>query len=461
VSASVLVVDDDASMCETLQVGLEPRGFDVRWTTSPQEAADLMHSGAFEAVVTDLNMRGMNGIQLCERIAADRPDLPVIVITAFGSLDTAVAAIRAGAYDFITKPLELEALILALDRALTHGRLRVFFKSMREQLSDASAGIQFEELTGASPAMRRVHEMIERIGDSDASVLITGESGTGKEVVARALHRRGRRKSGPFVAINCAALPETLLESELFGHARGAFTDARAARSRLFVQASGGTLFLDEIGEMPLALQPKLLRALQERRVRPLGGEGETPFDVRLVTATNRDLETAVHEGRFREDLYFRVNVIHVPLPPLRARGGDILLLAQRFLGEYAARSGKQMTGLSPQAAERLLAYAWPGNVRELENCIERAVALAQHDLVLPDDLPEKIRAYRRSHVLVASDDPAELVPLEEVERRYILRVMEAVGGNKSQAAQVLGLGRKTLYRKLEAYGEHERGGEE
>jgi two-component system response regulator HydG len=275
--------------------------------------------------------------------------------------------------------------------------------------------------------------------------------------VARALHRRGRRKDGPFVAINCAALPETLLESELFGHERGAFTDARAARSGLFVQASGGTLFLDEIGEMPLALQPKLLRALQERAVRPLGGEREVPFDVRLVTATNRDLETAVHDGRFREDLFFRVNVIHVPLPPLRARGGDILLIAQRFVNEYAARSGKAVTGLSPQAAERLLAYAWPGNVRELENCIERAIALAQHDKILPDDLPEKIRDYRRSHVLVASDDPAELVPLEEVERRYILRVLEAVGGNKSQAAQVLGLGRKTLYRKLEEYGEHAR----
>jgi len=455
VTTSVLVVDDDASMCETLQVGLEPRGFTVRWTTSPAEALDLLAGGSFEAVATDLNMRGMSGIELCERIAANRPDLPVIVITAFGSLDTAIAAIRAGAYDFITKPFELEALILALERALTHSRLRAEVKRLREQLSDA--GNRYEDLVGASPAMRRVHEMIERILDSDASVLITGESGTGKEVVARALHHHGRRQHGPFVAINCAALPETLLESELFGHARGAFTDARAARNGLFVQANGGTLFLDEIAEMPLALQPKLLRALQERKVRPLGGEGEIPFDVRLVTATNRDLETAVHEGRFREDLYFRVNVIHVPLPPLRARGGDILLLAQRFLSDYGARSGKQVTGLSPQAAERLLAYAWPGNVRELENCVERAIALAQHDLVLPDDLPEKIRAYRRSHVLVASDDPAELVPLEEVERRYILRVMEVVGGNKSQAAQVLGLGRKTLYRKLETYGEHAR----
>ncbi|MEW6271073.1 MAG: sigma-54 dependent transcriptional regulator, partial [Thermodesulfobacteriota bacterium] len=429
---NVLVVDDDASMCETLAVGLEPRGYAVRWTTSPADALDLLAAGAFEAVVTDLNMRGMSGIELCARIAADRPDLPVIVITAFGSLDTAVGAIRAGAYDFITKPLELEVLVLALERAIALRRLREEVRRLREA-RDAASGDG--ELVGASPAMRRVHELLERIVDSDASVLITGESGTGKEVVARSLHRRGRRSRGPFVAINCAALPETLLESELFGHARGAFTDARAARTGLFVQANGGTLFLDEIAELPLALQPKLLRALQERVVRPLGGDTEIPFDVRLVTATNRDLETAVHEGRFREDLYFRVNVIHVPLPPRRARGGDILLLAQRFVADYGARSGKQVTGLSPQAAERLLAYAWPGNVRELENCIERAIALAQHDQVLPDDLPEKVRDYRRSHVLVASDDPAELVPLEEVERRYILRVMEAVGGNKSQAA--------------------------
>ncbi|HEY8518098.1 MAG TPA: sigma-54 dependent transcriptional regulator [Candidatus Binatia bacterium] len=451
---SILIVDDDASMCETLAVGLEPRGYEVRWTTSALEALDLLAGCAFDAVVTDLNMRGMNGIELCSRIAADRPDVPVIVITAFGSLDTAVGAIRAGAYDFITKPLELEALVLALERAIALRRLREEVRRLREA-RDAAYGDG--ELIGASPAMRRVHELIDRIVDSDASVLITGESGTGKEVVARSLHRRGRRSRGPFVAINCAALPETLLESELFGHVRGAFTDARASRTGLFVQANGGTLFLDEIAELPLSLQPKLLRALQERVVRPLGGDTEIPFDVRLITATNRDLETAVHEGRFREDLYFRVNVIHIPLPPLRARGGDILLLAQRFIKEYGARAGKNVTGLSPQAAERLLAYSWPGNVRELENCIERAIALAQHDKILPDDLPEKVRDYRRSHVLVASDDPAELVPLEEVERRYILRVMEAVGGNKSQAAQILGLGRKTLYRKLEAYGAHER----
>jgi two-component system response regulator HydG len=244
-----------------------------------------------------------------------------------------------------------------------------------------------------------------------------------------------------------------LLESELFGHARGAFTDARTARTGLFVDAHGGTLLLDELGDLPLALQPKLLRALQERVVRPVGGSEEVPFDVRLIATTHRDLETAVEEGRFREDLYFRINVIHIAIPPLRARGTDVLLLAQHFLAHYTAQTEKRVTGLSPAAAERLMGYGWPGNVRELRNCIERAVALTQYEQIVVDDLPEKIQAYRRSHVLVASDDPQELVSLEEVERRYVSRVMEAVGGNKTLAAQVLGIGRKTLYRKLEQFG--------
>jgi len=252
--------------------------------------------------------------------------------------------------------------------------------------------------------------------------------------------------------VNCAALPEPLLESELFGHVRGAFTDAHATRKGLLLQASSGTLFLDEIGELPLALQPKFLRALQTRAVRPVGGNEEVPFDVRLIVATNRDLEAAVEEHRFREDLYFRVNVVPVEVPPLRARGGDVLLLAQHFIERYAAQAGKRVAGIAPECAERLLAYGWPGNVRELENCIERAIALTRQETIGADDLPEKIRDFRRSHVLVTSDDPSELPPLEEVERRYIVRVVEAVGGSKTIAARVLGLGRKTLYRKLEQY---------
>jgi two-component system response regulator HydG len=248
-------------------------------------------------------------------------------------------------------------------------------------------------------------------------------------------------------------MPETLLENELFGHARGAFTDAREARSGLFVQARGGTLFLDEVGDMPLTLQPKILRVLQERTVRPLGSSAEVPVDVRVVAATNRDLEGAIEERRFREDLYFRLNVINVPLPPLRSRAGDVLPLAQHYLSVYASRASKAMKGIAPAAAEKLSAYAWPGNVRELQNCIERAVALARFDEVVVDDLPEKIRSYRSSHVLVAADDPAELVPMEEVERRYVARVLEAVAGNKAAAARILGIERKTLYRKLERWG--------
>jgi DNA-binding NtrC family response regulator len=290
------------------------------------------------------------------------------------------------------------------------------------------------------------------VADSQASVLVTGESGTGKEVVARLLHQKGPRADHPFIALNCAAMPEHLIESELFGHVKGAFTDARTDKPGLLVQAHQGTLFLDEIGDMPLSLQPKLLRVLEERKVRPVGGGKELPFDVRLVSATHRDLEDAIVQGQFREDLYFRLNVIQIAMPPLRARGNDVLLLAQSFVNAFAEQTGKAVTGLSPEAAERLSSYAWPGNVRELRNAIERAVALTQHENLTVDDLPERIRAYKVSHVLVASQDPEELVNLAEVEKRYIARVLGAVGGNKSTAARILGIDRTTLYKKLAQY---------
>jgi two-component system response regulator HydG len=450
VSGRILVVDDEPDMCAAIADGLGPRGFEVRCETSAEAALLTLGDAEVDVVLTDINMRGMDGLALCERIVASRPDVPVVVITAFGSLETAIAAIRAGAYDFITKPVKMDPLAVTLARAVQHRSLREEVKRLRELVGEPE---RFEDMVGDSPAMRQVRQLLGRVVDSDASVLVTGESGTGKEVVAKVLHRSGRRKSGPLVAINCAAMPEQLLESELFGHVRGAFTDARTARTGLFVQANGGTLLLDEIGDLPLALQPKLLRALQERVVRPIGGSEEIPFDVRLVATTNRDLESAVEEERFREDLFFRVNVIHVEMPPLRSRGSDVLLLAQHFLAHHAGKAGKRVSGLSPEAAERLLAYSWPGNVRELQNAMERAVALAQYDQVTVDDLPEKIRAYRPSHVLIAADDPSELVPLEEAERRYILRVVETVGGNKTLAARVLGIGRKTLYRKLQQYG--------
>jgi two-component system response regulator HydG len=447
----VLLVDDDQALCETLQAGLGRRDFEVSWRTSGEEALTLLDHGDFDVVVTDLHMGHPDGIAFCQRVVERRPDIPVIVLTAFGSFDTAVLAIRAGAYDFISKPVQIDVLSIALRRASQHKALHEEVKRLR-----SAAGVlpsDSSELLGTSPAMHRVHDVIARVADSDASVLITGESGTGKEVVARVLHKTGRRREGRFVAVNCAALPEPLLESELFGHVRGAFTDAKEAHTGLFAQASGGTIFLDEIGDMPLGLQPKILRALQERTVRPLGASSEVPVDVRVIAATNRDLESAIEERRFREDLFFRLNVIHLELPPLRARGGDVLILAQHWIAKTAAREKKSILGVSPSAAEKLVAYSWPGNVRELQNCIEHAVALARYEQITSEDLPDKIKNYESSHVLVVGHDPSELVPMEEVERRYILRVLQAVAGNKTAAARVLGIERKTLYRKLERYG--------
>lgn len=447
----VLIVDDDRSICEWLDAGLQRRGFEVSFRTSADEAIALVRVEDFDVVVTDLNMANMSGTELCGRLADIRPDVPAVVITAFGSLETAIEAMRAGAYDFITKPFEIDALVLTLERAVAHRKLREEVVRLRRVVSDAH---RFEEILGGSAAMKAVYDLIERVAETDASVLITGESGTGKELVARALHKRSRRSAGPFVAINCAAMPENLLESELFGHVRGAFTDAKTNRTGLFVEAHGGTLFLDEIAELGLGLQPKLLRALQERRVRPVGGGGgEVDFDARIIAATNRDLETAVEEKRFREDLFYRINVIHLALPPLRARGNDVLLLAQHFVQRFADQFNKRVVGLSPGAAEKLLGYAWPGNVRELQNAIERAVALCRLDEIVVDDLPDKIRDFRSSHVLVAAQDPSELLSLEEVERRYILRALETLGGNRTLTAHKLGLDRKTLYRKLQRYG--------
>ena len=446
----VLIVDDEQSMCELVDTALSKRGYATAWRTIPDEALNLLSSDDFDVVLTDLNMRSMNGLELCERIVSSRPDVPVVVVTAFGSMETAIGAIRAGAYDFVTKPVEMDALALVVDRAVQHRTLKEEVKRLREAVDGKSPPVG---MIGQSPAMRRVYELIERVADSEANVLITGESGTGKELVARALHGRSGRHEGPFVAVNCAAVPETLLESELFGHAKGAFTDARQARTGLFIQANAGTLFLDEVAEMPLGMQPKLLRALQERKVRPVGGNTELPFDARLVTATNRDLETEVADRRFREDLYYRINVVRIEVPPLRARGNDILLLAQFFIERGGSRSGKNVVGLVSSAAEKLLSYDWPGNVRELENCMERAVALTRYDQITVEDLPEKVRNYQSSHVVVASDDPSELLPMQEVERRYIQRVLKSVSNNKTQAAKVLGFDRRTLYRKLDRYG--------
>ena len=445
-----LIVDDEPAECELVRDALAHAGFEAHSAQTPARALELLATRPFDVVLTDLNMPTMSGTDLCRRITETVPHVPVVLVTAFGSIDSAVDAMRAGAYDFLTKPFDVDAVALVLRRAVEHRALRCEVDALRRVVDTSQ---RYGGLLGTSQAMRDIYGVIERIADNDAPVLITGESGTGKEMVAREIHSRGRQSKGRFVAVNCAAMPEALLETELFGHVRGAFTDARERREGLLVTANGGTLLLDEIGDMPLGLQPKLLRALQERVVRPVGATEEVPFEARIIAATNRDLETAIEAGRFREDLFYRINVIQLELPPLRARGGDALALAQNFLGEAAVRNGKPVPGLTPEAAERLLAYDWPGNVRELRNCMERVVALMRGERVGVEDLPPKVRDYRSGHVLIAGDHPHELQPLEEVERRYILRVVEACKGNKSQAARVLGIGRKTLYRRLVSFG--------
>jgi two-component system response regulator HydG len=444
----ILVVDDDQNMCELLEADLSRRGFQISCFTSANEAFHALQEKEFDTVLTDLQMPGMDGLDLCNRIVLNRPDVPVIVITAFGSMETAIKAMRAGAYDFVTKPVEMDILALALERAVKQHSLEVQVKTLSKVVETAK---KYDELIGASRSMQNIYHQLSRIANAESTVLITGESGTGKELVARALHRQSSRSAGQFIAVNCAALTDTLLESELFGHTRGAFTDARSARKGLFLQAEGGTLLLDEIGDFPLSLQPKLLRALEERSLRPVGSDTEIPFDVRVISTTNRDLEYAVEEKLFREDLFFRINVIQIDLPPLRERGTDILLLAQHFIEQFATRTDKRVSGISNAAAEKLLDYAWPGNVRELRNAMERAVALTQYENLVVEDLPEKIRSYCGTEMIIGSN-ASELVSMEETERRYILHVLKAVGGNKAHAARVLGFDRKTLYRKLQCY---------
>ena len=446
----VLIVDDDQSMAETLTKAMTRRGFAVTWRTSGVEALKLLDEQDFDVVVTDLHMEGMNGFALCERIAANRPDVPVVMITAFGSLDSAVGAIRVGAYDFITKPFDVETLRLTLSRAVQHRRLGEEVTRLRQAVSEVRG---LDQMIGSSVSIQKVKDLIDRVADADAAVLIIGESGTGKELVAHAIHQRSRNSTGPFVAINCAAIPEALLESELFGHVKGAFTDARAPRQGLFLKANGGTLFLDEIGEMPIGMQPKLLRALQERTVRPVGGDVEIPYEARIITASNRDLDVEVTERRFREDLFYRINVLRIDVPALRARGNDVLFLAQYFVAQFSRQTKKNVVGLSPPVAEKLMAYTWPGNVRELQNCIERSVAFTRFEELTVDDLPEKIRDYKSTDLTIPGVGALEILTMDEVERRYITRVLKQLDGNKTSAAEMLGLDRRTLYRKLERWG--------
>ena len=441
----ILVVDDDPDVRDLIAARLGKAGYVAEITSSAAQALDVLAGELqFAAVLTDICMEEMDGLCLCERISLNRPELPVIVMTAHSSVDVAVSALRVKAFDFLQKPFDAAGLLRAIEAAVRHGATRESLRTLALRPPRESA---CSAMIGASAAFVELLDLTARVAPMDTTVLVVGESGTGKELVARRLHDGNRRaESGEFVAINCAALPENLLEAELFGHAKGAFTDARSERSGLFEQARGGTLFLDELGELPLHLQPKLLRALQERVIRPVGGTREIKIDVRLIAATNANLATMVHEGKFREDLYYRINVIELHVPPLRDRGHDVLLCAARFL--EAARGAKEgIHGITPEAADRLVSYSWPGNIRALQNTVERAVALAKHDKITVADLPAAIQRYRpRAQFNEGASPP--LRSLEEVERDHIARVLVATNGNKTLAAKILGVDRRTLYRK-------------
>jgi len=449
VKGNILIVDDDIEMCKTVEKYLQLHGFKVTWVTSAKDAMVLIEKELYDTVLTDLRMPQMDGIDLCAHIGESQPDIPIILMTAFGSLETAIRAIRAGIYDFITKPIEMEILSLTLDRAVSHRRLKGQIQLLNDMvLKSRPSG----DIVGASESMEKLFNKLDVIRDSEISVMLAGESGTGKDLVAKMIHNDSQRKNGPFVAINCAALPEMILESELFGHTRGAFTDAKTTRKGMFLLAEGGTLFLDEIGELPLSLQPKLLRALEELKIRPIGSDKEIPVNVRIITATNKNLEKAIKDGDFREDLFYRVNVMELIIPPLRERGTDIVLLAKYFMEHFSQRSGKKVNDISQPVIERLLNYSWKGNVRELKNIMERAVALTRHDQIVLEDLPEAIRSFQSKTYSDENSNFIDLISMDKIEQQYIEFVLKKVDGNKKRAADILGFDRRTLYRKLASY---------
>jgi DNA-binding NtrC family response regulator len=430
-------VDNDPEMLAMLRRHLEVEGFAVAAATGGREAVSAIEGTRYDVVLTDLIMDEVGGLEVLAAAQRRAPATRVLLMTAFGSLETAIEAMRQGAYDYLTKPFKLAEVTHAVRRALDDQRLREENARLR---AEVERQFGFERVVGVSRAMRTVLEQVRAVADSDASVLLLGESGTGKELVARALHWSSARRAGPFVPVNCAAVPETLLESELFGHEKGAFTGADRKRAGLFTAAHGGTLFLDEVGDLPLATQVKLLRAIQDKAVRPLGGSEDIQLDLRLVTATNRDLATHVQDGRFREDLYYRLAVIPIRLPALRERPEDVPLLAEHFLRDAAARLGKVLTGFTEEAMGWLQEHRWPGNVRELENVVERAAVLAAG--------PEVTITNLRTEFNVAPA-PSSLRPtLEELERQYIRRVLDEVRGDKQAAAKILGVSVRTLQRK-------------
>jgi DNA-binding NtrC family response regulator len=444
--ATIVVVDDDREMASVLCDLLSEAGYRALSANSAADALTLVNRNDPDLLISDLRMSGMTGHELQLELKRTSPNLPVMIITAFGSIPTAVESMKLGAFDYITKPFANDELLLVVSRALENRQLRQEVRRLRGELA-RSYGLP--NIVAADPKMMAVLEMLEQVADSPASVLITGESGTGKDLIARALHFSSSRRDAPFIPINCAAIPENLIESELFGFVKGAFTDARQGKTGLFVAARGGTLFLDEIGEMPLPLQPKLLRVIDDKRVRPLGATEETRIDVRIVVATNTDLDRAIDEGRFRSDLYYRIATVTLAVPPLRERPEDLPLLIKHFLVRASAEAGKPTLRVEPDAMESLLRYRWPGNVRELQNAIQRGVILCHENRLTVKDLPPRVAGTGIPSAKLFEDVVARRVSLDQVEHEYVRSVLESVNGNKTEAAAILKIDRKTLYRKL------------
>ncbi len=435
----VLAVDDEGEMLELLQRSLEDRGYEVTTAGSGEAALKALEQTDFDVVLTDLVMDGLDGLAVLRATESLDPRPRVILMTAFGSMETAIDAMRHGAHDYLTKPFRFDQAVLAVDRAVDDLRLREENRRLRAQMQERFA---FDNIVGKSKAMRAVFERIRAVAASNASVLLLGESGTGKELVARAIHQNSPRRGGPFIAVNCGAIPDTLLESELFGHEKGAFTGAVRRHRGLFLEASGGTLFLDEVGDIPLSLQGKLLRALQDHIVRPVGGGADVALDLRIISATHRDLPALVSEEKFRDDLYYRLNVIPVLLPSLRERPEDIPLLATHFLEAAIALSGKRLDGFDDDAMAWLLQHSWPGNVRELENAVQRAAILARGPVVTAVDLT--------ADFVSPAPTAGRLRPtLAEVEDLYMRRVLQETNGDKHAAARILGVSVRTLNRRF------------
>jgi two-component system, NtrC family, response regulator HydG len=449
----ILVVDDDSSHLKILARIIRSWGYDVSDADDGTKAVETVKERSFDLILMDVRMSEMSGIDALKQIGNYNPSIPIIIMTAYSSVDSAVEALKAGAYDYLTKPLDFDVLKLTLERALEHAGLKAENKTLKQQLT---VGYDLKNIIGKSPKMKELIDMMAMIAPSEATVLITGESGTGKELIAKSIHYNSGRKNNPLVVVNCAALTETLLESELFGHEKGSFTGADKRREGRFMQANKGTIFLDEIGETSPTMQAKLLRVIQEREIQRVGGDETFNVDVRILAATNKNLENEVENGGFREDLYYRLNVVTLKVPPLRERQEDIALLAQHFLKRYAEKNRKKIQAFTPLAMDMLLKYDWPGNVRELENIIERAVILLTGDHITEKEIPSNITdIYAERSDLIEQQKPAGMGnrPLEEIEKEAILTTLEAAGGNKSETARRLKINRKTLHKKLKYYG--------